>query len=345
MSKKSKVFKGLAIGLATSFVFGTAGVGIGCAVDQNFKNKVFNVFKIERKTENNTASASTFWQERLNNLEKQLEIQKQEYKILQDKFLNLKEEDSIEIAELTKQLEEKQAMINELEARIQEIEDKLLYFAPMSLNCYSWLGIKEISESGKAKDYFKINDEINVQMINGEIITLQIIGFNHDNLSDGSGKAGITFAMKYLLNSTYGINSQASNVGGWKDCDFRNNTLTEILNNLPIELKNSIKAVDKITTNGNKSTETITTSDKLFLFSATEISGTMEGFIEEGLQYEGFYGKSNIKLTTNGENHSGYWTRSPDITHTERFSCMSEYGWYASNTASHKRGICFGFCI
>jgi hypothetical protein len=35
---------------------------------------------------------------------------------------------------------------------------------------------------------------------------MRIIGFNHDDLSDGSGKAGITLGMTHCLNTKYKMN-------------------------------------------------------------------------------------------------------------------------------------------
>lgn len=44
---------------------------------------------------------------------------------------------------------------------------------------------------------------------------MQIIGYNHDDKSDGSSKAGITFQMKNCLATTYLMNSTRTNAGGY----------------------------------------------------------------------------------------------------------------------------------
>lgn len=65
-------------------------------------------------------------------------------------------------------------------------EEEIITFA------YSPLSrIEEISRSGHAEDFFSINDTRTVQ-IDGKDAIIEIIGFNHDALSDGTGKAGIT---------------------------------------------------------------------------------------------------------------------------------------------------------
>lgn len=56
----------------------------------------------------------------------------------------------------------------------------------------SWAKIAEISESGKAKEYFAIGDSKTVVTSSDKKWVVKIIGFDHDDLADGSGKAGIT---------------------------------------------------------------------------------------------------------------------------------------------------------
>src|SRR5574344_1750944 len=48
---------------------------------------------------------------------------------------------------------------------------------------------------------------------NGVAYTAQLIGVNHDDLTYGSGKANLTFQLKYLLPASYLMNYDASNIG------------------------------------------------------------------------------------------------------------------------------------
>src|SRR5699024_7403522 len=85
----------------------------------------------------------------------------------------------------------------------------------------SWSEIATISESGNAASFFHIGQEKKVKMLSGEDVTFVIVGFNHDDLADGSGKAGITFSLKNGLSETRGMNSTATNEGGWRDSEMR----------------------------------------------------------------------------------------------------------------------------
>lgn len=61
-----------------------------------------------------------------------------------------------------------------------------------------WSAIAAVSEAGQAREYFNVGDSrTELVTIDGASsnVVFKIIGFNHDDLSDGSGKAGMTIAM------------------------------------------------------------------------------------------------------------------------------------------------------
>lgn len=137
----------------------------------------------------------------------------------------------------------------------------------------SWSEIATISESGNAASFFHIGQEKKVKMLSGEDVTFVIVGFNHDDLADGSGKAGITFSLKNGLSETRGMNSTATNEGGWRDSEMRA-YMSTIKENLPLELRNVIKTVKKKTNIYSSVDSSTETNDDLFLFSIVEIFGT-----------------------------------------------------------------------
>ena len=130
----------------------------------------------------------------------------------------------------------------------------------------TWAQIAEISESGKASQKFSVGDEKTITLSTSEKITLVILGFNHDDLSDGSGKAGMTIGMTNLLATTYKMNSSSSNEGGWDESEMRTSTMPTLLSQFPSDLRNVIKQVNKKATAGSQSTTITTSADKLFLF-------------------------------------------------------------------------------
>jgi hypothetical protein len=90
--------------------------------------------------------------------------------------------------------------------------------AGQPLQSYSWADIAAISEAGEAANYFSVGDEKTVE-IRAKTYTLQVMGFNHDDLADGSGKAGMTFGLKEIMTS-HNMNSTATNVGGWEGSEM-----------------------------------------------------------------------------------------------------------------------------
>lgn len=181
---------------------------------------------------------------------------------------------------------------------------------------------------------------------------MQIVGFNHDDLSDGSGKAGTTFGMKNLYYSKYPMNSTNSNDGGWDECLMRTSTMQEIFNNLPDELQSVIKLVNKKATTGNQSTDIVTSQDKLWLYSEVELDGTTNsGYKDEGTQYEYWQSyntnSDRVKKLNNGTGSDNiYWLRSPSTGDSTNFRFITSDGYVSSyNYAGNSSSVCFGFCI
>lgn len=217
----------------------------------------------------------------------------------------------------------------------------------------SWADIAAISESGRAAAYFGVGEEKTIELTTGEKVTLVILGFNHDDLT-GGGKAGMTIGMKNLLATRYVMNSSSTNAGGWDQSKMRTETMQTLLAQLPSDLRNSIKQVNKKATAGNASTTITTSSDKLFLFSEVEIDGTTTaGYADEGEQYEywktikdGTVAADRIKYLSNGGGSASlWWLRSPHVSSSTSFRYISSLGSVSFNSAGITCGVSFGFCV
>ena len=217
----------------------------------------------------------------------------------------------------------------------------------------SWADIAAISESGRAAAYFGVGEEKTIELTTGEKVTLVILGFNHDDLT-GGGKAGMTIGMKNLLATRYVMNSSSTNAGGWDQSKMRTETMQTLLAQLPSDLRNSIKQVNKKATAGNASTTITTSSDKLFLFSEVEIDGTTTaGYADEGEQYEywktikdGTVAADRKKYLSNGGGSaSGWWLRSPYVSSSTIFRCIFSTGGVSVSGANFAYGVSFGFCV
>lgn len=211
----------------------------------------------------------------------------------------------------------------------------------------SWSDINIISESGVASEYFSVGDEKELQ-IGSETYHVQILGFDHDDKSDGSGKAGITVGLKEIMTTEHVMNYLSYSdgyKGGWKDSDMRIYLNNNILNYLPQDVKNIIKSVNKLTSKGNKSREIETTLEDLFLLSEVEIFGSVvHSASGEGSQYQYFAdGGSKVKYKS-GSSYI-WWERSPKVSDNSLICVVNNDGSVSYTGITRTFGISFGFCI
>lgn len=206
-----------------------------------------------------------------------------------------------------------------------------------SVNDYTWEELSTISDEiaaapsqeeaiNIAKRYHLCNDDgtldgsqrKDIQLKTGVSTSVQIIGFNHDDASDGSGKAGITFAFTNMVDFRP-MSTRSSNEGGWQYSDLRAYLNSDFIKLLPDDLRDYIIEVDKSTNNKgvayDAASKSFTTSyitatpDKIWLLSYTEIVGDVGGDIaehdsegmtellnNEGNQYQLY---SNLSITQN----------------------------------------------
>jgi len=220
----------------------------------------------------------------------------------------------------------------------------------VSFGVDSWATVAAISASGIANRYYNIGDEKTFNLTSGEPVTVLILGFDHDNLSDGTGKAGITLGMKHLLARTARMNATNTNVGGWAASEMRNTTFAEIYELIPADLKAVIKTVDKSTNIGGGGTTVGITAERLFLFSNMEIAGSTS-WGAEGAQYDWWKlnntNADRIKRMFNGHGNAASWAlRSASSVGETQFRFVDTSGSTASpSSATTLYGLCFGFCI
>lgn len=220
----------------------------------------------------------------------------------------------------------------------------------------------EIAKNGYTSDQvyelfgWSLGDTISIPLISGEIIEMQIIGFNHDTLSsDHISKAGITLHMKNCLEISYPMNSARQNKGGYPASLMKTETLPTLKALLPQEWQDVIKLVDKKSANGNSSsyTETVTLSEDLFLPSAIEVADLISNSVAgdtEGAKYE-YYSLAADSLAYLVKNQGSegsavrWWLRSVHTTSTPSFCAVSAMGAVTSYRAEQSIGVAFAFCV
>ena len=205
----------------------------------------------------------------------------------------------------------------------------------------SWADIIKACQKKQVPNTWNVGDSCNMT-INNKTYAIDIIGKNHDDYADGSGKAPLTFQMHDCCADTKAMNSSDTNSGGWTSCAMRQTHLPAIFALMPTEVKNGIREVNKLTSAGNKSTTINTTADKLLLLSEVEIFGTATA---EGTQYD-YYKAGNSTVKQLNGSVSGWWERSPLSGDSARFCVVSKRGGRASaSNASVAYGVAFGFCF
>ena len=211
----------------------------------------------------------------------------------------------------------------------------------------------------KAKAAMDAGTKWSVKLTNGRTMTYRIIGINHDDLADGSGKAGLTF-LTTSSTITSRMNATATNAGGWEKSELRQKMNSgEIWNLMPNDFQSKVKAVKKLANNVGRGDENpnaavTATSDMLFLLSYSEIVPTSYWASDypwtssEGTQYEAFKGK----VTNNNSGNDclkisgGWWERSLYPIGSATFLIVNRRGEPStSNCATNSNCVCPAWCF
>ncbi len=208
----------------------------------------------------------------------------------------------------------------------------------------TWEQIIAACQKKRIPSTWKVADQ-KAMTINGTYYLIDIIGFDHDEYTDGSGKAPITFQMHDCYVDKKAMNSSNTNAGGWASCAMRQTHLPAILALMPTEVKNSIREVNKLTSEGNKSRAITTTADKLFLLSEIEIFGSVrDSKSGEGTHYD-YYKAGDSKVKKLNGSAANWLDRSPSAIYSTSFCLVTSSGDTGVDFASRASGVAFGFCF
>ena len=204
----------------------------------------------------------------------------------------------------------------------------------------SWADIILACQTKTVPDTWNVGDSCNMT-INNKTYAIDIIGKNHDDYADGSGKAPLTFQMHTTYATQYKMNGDAYNNCGWVNCLVRKFTaFPDMKKVMPAEVVAAMKAVTKKTSAGNASSAIDTTEDTMFLLSEIEVQGTRTfSYAGEGTQYEYYQTAANRKK------NRAWYLRSPRLNET---SCFCRTGWSGEadwSVASNVDGIAAAWCF
>lgn len=203
-----------------------------------------------------------------------------------------------------------------------------------------WETIIRVANEGKGQDYWNVGDKINIQ-VGDELLEFAIMDFNHDDLTDGSGKAGITFGMTGLMADKHNMNSTDTNVGSFVGSEMYAYLKDIVLPSIPQKVQNAIKPVNKRTSAGDTSTDVGVDSMPLWLFSAAECDqSSYFAAADEGIVYPYYSNQANR------QKGDVWWLRSPSTVGSTNFCAVGASGVLGpSIRASISHGISFGFCV
>ena len=256
-----------------------------------------------------------------------------------------------------------------------------------SVNDYTWDELSkiagEISEAGSEDAAIDITKKYNlttadgrldgtqvkdIELADGTKCQVQIAGLLHDEKTDGSGKAGITFIFSNAI-AERPFNATKTHEGGWADSQMRSWLAVEGLNRLPEDLRNAVVEVKKLTNNEGttKSTSAVTeTFDKLWLYSTVELTGAVPAnewpygdnwvagiYNAEGEQYKLFHdtnatpfvGNSILAKSFNGSSCI-WWERTAVPNVSDEFRCVNAAGHSTDRKkANDSYAVVAGFCL
>ena len=194
---------------------------------------------------------------------------------------------------------------------------------------------------------------IPVNLSDGMVVAdVEIIGHNHDNLADDSGKASLTFFCVDLPQILHRMNEDSTNIGGYKTSEMRQFVNEELVATFPSELKTIIKPVYKISDSGARVKSLVTTIDSCWLASYDEVGLTSgsSNLPGQGELYASIFSNNKDtrkKYITDETTTGGWWLRSSYYSNNSdsMFWRVTNSGGSYSDIAFNSFYVAFGFCI
>lgn len=178
---------------------------------------------------------------------------------------------------------------------------------------YTWAQIANFSKNGQA-NLFTIGDTKEVKLANNMKALARLVGINHDDLADGSGKAGMTFLLQgfyYDKQREWGSGSYGNDYQSWGESVVRTSNLPTLWlpHCKPTEIDNVKRTVTKKFYNA-KTSAYETVEDTYFLPSLSELNYEQSGRTEEGAAYPWFVENGRIVKNEYDNVAVQYWTRT-----------------------------------
>lgn len=176
-------------------------------------------------------------------------------------------------------------------------------------------------------------------------ILMEIVAFDEDDKADGTGKAGITWISKYLLNSNHNMNSTTTSAGGWTASELRSYLKETIKPLIPAAIRSGIVEVSKVQTDYTEGVKSIQSStEDVWVPNVREVT-TSTYYETTGADYGSRFADSNscLKKKPNAGSASIWWLRS--VGSSKNFAYIGSKGSISSSySPASTLSIALGFC-
>lgn len=213
----------------------------------------------------------------------------------------------------------------------------------------TWAEIKAAVQTGiggvDLSEYWTVGDTKSVTLTTGEVIELQVAGFNHDTYSDGV-TAPVTLVMKNCLNTTAEMNSSNTNSGGYPASALKTYVETNIYDKLPSDLKTLVAPVKKKCYTTYNSTSSLSEANyNVWLLAEAEVFDSASYTVGsgEGTKYPIFTDNAS-RVKEIGRN-ANWWLRSCSSSSNFFFVSVYNDGSVDYSYASSSGGVAVGLCI
>lgn len=213
------------------------------------------------------------------------------------------------------------------------------------LNHLTWRELDAIGRNGMARQQIALGAVKTDHMKDGYNAEYRIIGFDHDDLADGSGKAPFSWEMVRIYKKRRPWNTEYTNKGGWDACELRKWLNSEFLECCSDDLRSVIRPVIKLTSAGECSDEIIKSVDRIFILSEKEVYGrVMYSVPGEGSWYE-YYRLEDVPYYALDEDGDACASglRSPYYDDIGYFCRVGGNGYINTNYAGNSGGLRPGF--
>lgn len=214
------------------------------------------------------------------------------------------------------------------------------------LNDLSWQEIDRIGAAGEARMRFDIGAKKKDTMKDGFVAEWQIIGFDHDDLANGIGRAPISWDLVTLYKEQRCINSEGSNKGGFAKSELGIWLNEDFFQLCSDDLQSVIKTVLKKTSMGGGRKDILDEPMKVWLKSEWELMGrSIYSVPGEGKWYELYKQEGFPWFKTNPETgeKDWQWERSPYYDNAVYFCRVGTNGNASGDNSRSSNGLAPAF--